>query len=121
MSPTNIPSALDALDEYWSQRVLGKANGTLLKVAKGIGETTWHAHDDQDEVFIVYAGRLTIDFRDGHVELGPGDLFVVPQGVEHRPRAEEPVSFVILGRSVTSTPEGGKPSWSAPPSSSDPT
>lgn len=120
MSPTNIPAALDSLGAYWSQRVLGEANGTLLKVAKGVGSTTWHAHDDQDEVFVVYDGRLTIELRDGAVELGPGDLFVVPRGAEHRPWAEEPVRFLILGRSVTSTLEGGKPAWSAAPGSDAP-
>ena len=108
----SIPEALDRLTEFWSQRVLGRANDTLLKVAKGIGSTTWHTHDDQDETFIVYSGRLTVQLRDRKVILNPGDLFVVPMGVEHCPTAEEETRFLILGRTVTSNAAGGKPEWS---------
>ncbi len=107
-----LPAALAGLTEFWSQQVVGEANGTLLKVAKGIGSTRWHSHDDQDETFLVMSGHLTVQLRDGDIDLGPGDLFVVPTGVEHCPRADEEARFLILGTSVTSTAAGGKPDWS---------
>ena len=113
MEKVSILEALASLEEFWSQKILGEANGSLIKVAKGIGETNWHKHDDQDEVFIIYKGRLTIQLRSGNIELEEGEMFVVPRGVEHCPKAEEAVEFLLLGINVTSTPEGGKPAWSA--------
>lgn len=112
LQKVNIPRELDALDAFWSQNILGAANGTLIKAAKGVGHTTWHAHDDQDEVFIVYEGRLTVETRAEQVELDEGDMLVVPKGTEHRTGAAEAAKFVILGIDVTSTPDGGKPAWS---------
>ena len=105
-------AAAAALDEYWSQKVLGEANGNLFKVAKGIGSTTWHKHDDQDEVFIVLQGRITIQLRTGDVDLAEGDMFIVPRGVEHCPTADEEVHLLLVGPEITSTQEGGKPDWS---------
>jgi len=112
MKKVNIRQELDALDQYWSQRIIGEANGSLIKVAKGVGEIHWHQHDDQDEVFIVYKGRLTIRLRSDNVELSEGEMFVVPRGVEHAPKADEDVEFVVLGVNVTSNKAGGKPDWS---------
>ncbi|THG29878.1 cupin domain-containing protein [Naasia lichenicola] len=109
----SIPEQLGALTEFWSQQIVGEANGTLLKVAKGIGSTRWHTHDDQDETFLVFEGHLTVQLRDRDVELGPGDLLIVPQGVEHCPKADEETRFLIMGTSVTSNAAGGKPDWSA--------
>jgi len=109
MKKTNIPTTLANLTEHWSQRIVAQANGQLFKVAKGIGETNWHKHDDQDELFFIQKGQLKIDFRDGHVILNPGDIFVVSKGVEHRPVAKHEVEFLIVGSDITSTAEGGKP------------
>ena len=100
------------LHEFWSQRVVGEANGSLFKVAKGIGSTNWHSHDDQDELFLVLEGRLTVELRDGDVELGEGELLVVPRGVEHRPRADAEVHLLVVGTAITSNAAGGKPEWS---------
>ena len=108
----SIPEALSELSEFWSQRVVGRANDTLLKVAKGIGSTRWHAHDDQDETFLVFTGTLTVQLRDRNVVLQPGDLFVIPRGVEHCPISDDETRFLILGTSVTSNAAGGKPEWS---------
>ncbi|MFZ7088253.1 cupin domain-containing protein [Curtobacterium sp. RRHDQ10] len=104
--------ALDDLTEFWSQRTLATANGTLIKVAKGTGSTRWHAHDDQDETFVMVDGSLTVQLRDRDVVLGPGDLFVVERGIEHCPRTDTEARFIILGTSVTSNAAGGKPAWS---------
>ncbi|MDR7276902.1 cupin domain-containing protein [Catenuloplanes atrovinosus] len=113
ITKTSVGTAARALTEYWSQRVVAEANGNLFKVAKGIGSTTWHAHQDQEETFLVLDGALTVRLRDGDVRLEAGDLLVIPRGVEHCPVAEEEVLLLLVGPDVTSTPEGGKPAWSA--------
>jgi mannose-6-phosphate isomerase-like protein (cupin superfamily) len=109
MEKVNIIETLANIDEHWSQRVVAEANGQLFKVAKGIGATNWHKHDDPDELFLIQKGSLRVEFRDSNVDLKVGDIFVVPQGVEQRPVAEGEVEFLIVGLSVTSTKEGGKP------------
>ncbi|WP_083701710.1 cupin domain-containing protein [Tersicoccus sp. Bi-70] len=124
--PVTLAAAAADLDSYWSQRVVASANGSLVKVAKGIGEVNWHHHDDQDELFLVLEGELTVRLRDDErdpaaeraVRLATGDLFVVPQGVEHAPVAREEARFMIMGRSITSTAAGGKPAWSEVPPAS---
>ncbi|MCC2955950.1 cupin domain-containing protein [Massilia sp. IC2-477] len=105
----NIPATLARLTEFWSQGTVAQANGQLFKVAKGIGSTRWHQHDDQDELFIIYSGQLTIQLRDRDVELGAGDIFVVPRGVEHCPKADIETQFLIVGLNITSNAAGGKP------------
>ena len=105
----NIDEALASVTEHWSQKVIGEANGQLYKVAKGVGETRWHKHDDQDELFIVYKGQLTIQLRDRSIDLGVGDMFVVSKGVEHCPKAESEAQFLIAGLNITSNAAGGKP------------
>jgi mannose-6-phosphate isomerase-like protein (cupin superfamily) len=89
MEKVNIPAALASLTEHWSQKIIGEANGQLFKVAKGIGSTRWHKHDDQDELFILYKGHLTIQLRDKDIELYENEMFIVPKGVEHCPKADE--------------------------------
>ncbi|MBU2662252.1 cupin domain-containing protein [Actinoplanes bogorensis] len=102
-----------ALTEFWSQRVLASANGNLFKVAKGTRSTNWHSHDDQDETLLLLSGELTIQLRDGDVRLLPGDLLVIPRGVEHCPRVEgDEATFLLIGPEVTSNAAGGKPDWS---------
>ena len=112
MEKVDVGAVASSLDEFWSQVVVGEANGSLFKVAKGIGSTNWHKHDDEDEVFFVYKGRLTIQLRTGNVELSEGDMFVVPRGVEHCPRADDEVHLLVVGPTITSTRDGGKPDWS---------
>jgi len=109
MEKVNIREALASLEEYWSQKTIGEANGQLFKVAKGIGETRWHKHDDQDELFILYKGHLTIQLRDQDVELKEDELFIVPKGLEHCPKADEEAEFLIVGLNITSNAAGGKP------------
>ena len=102
-----------SLTEFWSQKVVASGNGQLFKVAKGIGSTKWHSHDDQDEVFLVLQGQLRVQLRDRDVILNEGDLFVVPLGEEHCPVADDESRFLIIGTNITSTAAGGKPDWSA--------
>jgi mannose-6-phosphate isomerase-like protein (cupin superfamily) len=108
----HVDEVAGALEEFWSQRVIGRANGTLVKVAKGIRSTNWHAHDDQDEVFLVTRGELVVQLRTGDVTLRAGEMLVVPRGVEHCPRADDVVHLLLLGPEITSNDAGGKPEWS---------
>jgi mannose-6-phosphate isomerase-like protein (cupin superfamily) len=112
LQKVRVDEAAGALEEFWSQQVVGSANGNLFKVAKGIGATMWHAHDEQDEVFFVISGELVVQLRSGDVALGPGELLVVPRGIEHCPRADEVVHLLLVGPEITSNEAGGKPAWS---------
>ena len=87
--------------EYWQPRTVAEFNGHDVMVVKAKGEFVWHKHDETDDFFLVLRGRLVIQLRDGEVELGPGELFVVPKGVEHRPVAEEEVHIMLIEPSGT--------------------
>ena len=78
-------------------------NDYQFKVVKLQGDFVWHDHKDTDETFIVLAGRLRIDFRDGHVELSEGEMYVVPKGVEHKPYAEQEAQVLLIEPRVWST------------------
>jgi mannose-6-phosphate isomerase-like protein (cupin superfamily) len=82
--------------EHWSPKRVATLNDYEVKLAKVKGEFVWHTHDDTDELFLVVEGQLTIQLRDRDVVLGPGQLFVVPRGVEHCPRADEEVKLLLL-------------------------
>ena len=82
--------------EYWQPHTVAEFNGHDVMVVKAKGEFVWHKHDDTDDLFLVLRGRLVIQLRDGDVELGPGELFVVPRGVEHRPVAEQEVHILLI-------------------------
>ena len=85
----NLESAAGALTEHWSTKVVARVGDQYVKVAKVLGEFVWHAHEDEDELFLVLRGQLRIELEGGEVVLGPGDTFVVPAGVRHNPVAEE--------------------------------
>jgi mannose-6-phosphate isomerase-like protein (cupin superfamily) len=92
----NLADKLAAIDERWAPRIVARLNDYELKVVKLEGEFVWHAHADTDEAFLVLAGELTIEQRDGDVRLRAGDLYVVPRGVEHRPRAERECHVLLI-------------------------
>jgi mannose-6-phosphate isomerase-like protein (cupin superfamily) len=92
----NLAQKLTLFDDRWSPRIVAAYNGHDVMVVKVKGEFVWHAHPDTDDFFLVLSGRLTIDLRDGPVTLGPGELFVVPRGVEHRPRAEQEAEILLI-------------------------
>ena len=100
-SAHNLEAAFALLPEPWQPHRLTGVNDYDVKVAKLLGEFVWHAHPDTDELFLVIAGRLTIQLRDGDVDLGPHDVFVVPRGVEHCPRADEEALVVLVEPSGT--------------------
>ncbi|NEE33014.1 cupin domain-containing protein, partial [Streptomyces sp. SID7982] len=85
--PVNLGDKLSQFNELWSQKKVAVLNDYEVKLAKLKGEFVWHTHEDTDELFLVISGRLTIQLRDTDVVLEPGELFVVPRGVEHCPVA----------------------------------
>jgi len=97
-SPRNIAAALV---EFWSPRVIGEVNDTCIKVAKLHGSLAWHSHDDEDELFLVLKGHLRIELDDGNVELGEGEMFIVPKGVRHNPVAEAECQIMLIERKST--------------------
>jgi mannose-6-phosphate isomerase-like protein (cupin superfamily) len=92
----NLRDKLSRFQDYFSPKVIAELNGQQVKVAKLQGEFVWHHHDDEDELFLVLDGRLRMELRDRTVELGPGELLVVPRGVEHRPVAEAEVALLLF-------------------------
>lgn len=105
-SAINFDKKLAKFNEQWSPKVIAEMNDYQFKVVKIEGDFVWHDHPDTDETFIVLDGRLRIDFRDGSVELGAGEMFVVPAGVEHKPYAEAEVKMLLIEpRGVVNTGE----------------
>jgi mannose-6-phosphate isomerase-like protein (cupin superfamily) len=95
-TPVDLAEKLSLFSEHWSPKVVARLNDYEIKVVKVQGEFVWHTHDDTDELFLVLDGELTIGLRDGDVVLGPGQLFVVPRGVEHCPRADGEVQALLM-------------------------
>ncbi|MBA2956276.1 cupin domain-containing protein [Nocardioides sp. MAH-18] len=92
----DINEKFDLFSERWSPKLVASLNDYEVKLVKIQGEFVWHTHEDTDELFLVVDGRLTIQLRDRDVVLGPGQLFVVPRGVEHCPRADDEVKVLLL-------------------------
>jgi mannose-6-phosphate isomerase-like protein (cupin superfamily) len=91
----DINHKFDLFSEHWSPKVVANLNDYEVKLVKVKGEFVWHKHEDTDELFLV-VDHLTIQLRDRDVVLGPGQLFVVPRGVEHCPRADDEVKLLLL-------------------------
>jgi mannose-6-phosphate isomerase-like protein (cupin superfamily) len=85
-----------AFGEAWSPRIVGELNGQHVKLARLRGEFVWHHHEHEDELFLVHRGRLRMELRDRTIVLDPGDMLVVPRGVEHRPVAEGEVEVILF-------------------------
>ena len=98
ISPASIAAALT---ELWSPRVIAEVDDSYIKVAKVQGTFGWHAHADEDELFLILKGRLRIEMEQGPVELGAGEIFVVPKGVRHNPVAEEECLVMLIERKST--------------------
>ena len=92
----NFAHKFGLFDDQWQPRVVAEMNDYQFKVVKIRGDFVWHSHKDTDETFIVIEGELRIDFRDGQVHVGPGEMFVVPKGVEHKPYAGREVKMVLI-------------------------
>ena len=104
----NLQEKFALFTEHWAPKVVAEMNDYQFKVVKLQGDFIWHDHQETDETFIVIEGRLRIDFRDGAVEVGPGEMYVVPKGVEHKPYAEHEVKLMLIEpRGVLNTGDRG--------------
>lgn len=103
----NLNEKLSQFEEYWSPRIASTFNGHDVMVVKAKGEFVWHAHEDTDDFFLVIKGQLKIETEDGDVVLNPGEFYVVPKGVQHRPVANEEVHLMII--EPKDTPNTGDP------------
>ncbi|MBE7381178.1 MAG: cupin domain-containing protein [Leptolyngbya sp. SIO1E4] len=106
----NLEEKFNLFSEQWTPKVIAEMNDYQFKLVKIEGDFVWHDHPDTDETFIVLEGNLRIDFRDGQVHLKPGEMYVVPKGVEHKPFAENEVKMLLIEpRGVLNTgKEGGE-------------
>jgi mannose-6-phosphate isomerase-like protein (cupin superfamily) len=106
----DIADKLSQISELWSPKVVARMNDYEIKVVKLDGEFIWHHHDDTDELFLVVAGDLVIQMRDGDVTVRPGQLYIVPRGVEHCPIAAGEVhAMLIEPAGVANTGNAGGP------------
>jgi len=106
----NLASKLGAFAEHWSPKIVTQLNDYDVQVVKVKGEFVWHKHDDTDDFFLVLKGRVTIQLRDRNVELNEGELFVVPRGVEHCPKAEAEAHVLLIEPAGTpNTGDAGGP------------
>jgi mannose-6-phosphate isomerase-like protein (cupin superfamily) len=112
MNAIDLHGKLELFSDHWAPRTVAEYNGHDVMVVKVNGEYRWHAHPDTDDFFLVLKGRLHIDLPDGTVTLGPGQMFVVPRGVQHRPWAEAEVHMLLI--EPTGTPNSGDAATAAP-------
>ena len=104
----NLAQKLSLLADHWQPKVVARINDNEVRIVKVKGEFVWHKHDDTDDFFLVLKGHVTIQLRDGDVELAEGDLFVVPRGVEHCPRADEETHILLIEpRGTVNTGDAG--------------
>ncbi|TXH83297.1 MAG: cupin domain-containing protein [Rhizobium sp.] len=92
----NFQEKLERIEGFWQPRVIAEMNDYQFKLVRIEGDFIWHDHPETDEAFIVIEGRLRIDFQDGAVYIGPGEMFVVPKGVQHKPFAEKEVRMMLI-------------------------
>ncbi|MFY0685891.1 MAG: cupin domain-containing protein [Cyclobacteriaceae bacterium] len=108
MQKGNLSDKFNQFTDHWNPRIIAELNGQAVKIAKFSGEFTWHMHEHEDEMFMVINGSITIDLRDQSYVLNQGDYFVVPRGVEHRPRAEQEAEVLMFEPGSTLNTGGEK-------------
>jgi len=100
--PVDLSEKFARIDDYWHPRIVAELNGQLVKVAKGLGELPMHHHAEEDELFLIHKGSLRLRFTDdSHVDIGQGQFYVVPRGVDHQPIAQEEVEIVLFEPATT--------------------
>jgi len=114
-APIRLVEKFAAVDEHWRPKVVATVNGQDVRIVKTRGEFPWHRHDDADELFLCWRGRFRVEFRDRVIELGPGELAVVPRGVEHRTASDDEAEVLIFEPSeVVNTGDAAKSAFTAP-------
>lgn len=96
MDKVNLAQKYNLIQEHWKPRIAGELNGQYIKLVKVKGEFVWHRHENEDELFLVVKGKLLIKLRDQDIHLEPGELVIIPKGVEHLPVAEEEAHVLLL-------------------------
>ncbi|HTY37564.1 MAG TPA: cupin domain-containing protein [Bacteroidota bacterium] len=115
MDRINLEEKLNQISEHWRPKVVGELNGQEVKLVKFKGEFVWHHHDAEDELFLCIRGQFRVEFRDRAVSLGPGDMIIVPHGVEHRTAADEEAHALIFEpAAVRNTGNVIDPNFTAP-------
>ena len=112
--PINVFEKFSKFSDQWAPKIIAQMNDYHFKLAKVQGEFVWHSHADTDEVFIVFEGEMRIHFRDREVDLRPGELLVIPRGVEHKPSATRECKIMLVERAGTiNTGDAGGPKTAA--------
>ena len=101
MEKVTLVEKFASFTEHWRPKIVGELNGQEVKVVKFKGEFLWHHHEHEDEMFLVWRGRMRVEFRDHAVELAPGEFLIVPRGIEHRTAAEEETEVVLFEPAAT--------------------
>ena len=101
MDKVNLSEKFASFSEHWRPKIVGELNGQEVKLAKFKGEFVWHQHEQEDEMFLVWRGRMRVEFRDRTVELAPGEFLVVPHGIEHRTVADDECEVVLFEPAAT--------------------
>ena len=101
MNKVSLAEKFGQFDDAWNPRIVAELNGQQVKLARMKGPFTWHAHESEDEMFLVIAGAFRMEFRDRAVELAAGEFIVVPRGVEHRPVADEEAQVLLFEPAAT--------------------
>jgi len=115
MEKVNLEEKFAAFAEHWRPKIVGELNGQEVKVVKFQGVFPWHQHEREDELFLVWRGRMRIEFRDRTVDLNPGEFLIVPHGVEHRTAADEETEVVLFEPAATrNTGSAGESEFTAP-------
>ncbi|MEO8657809.1 MAG: cupin domain-containing protein [Bryobacteraceae bacterium] len=96
LTKVNLADKFSLFTEHFSPKIAGALNGQEVKLVKFQGEFVWHHHDDEDELFLVVRGRMTMQLRDGDIELNQGEFLIVPHGVEHCPKAQQEVEILLF-------------------------
>ena len=96
MEKVNLSDKLSRFTDHWRPKIVGELNGQQVKLAKLQGEFVWHAHENEDELFLVIEGRLVIQLRDRDIVLDPGEFVIIPRGIEHKPVADEEVHVLLF-------------------------
>ena len=116
MEKVNLEEKFAAFTEHWRPKIVGELNAQEVKVVKFQGVFPWHAHEREDELFLVWRGRMRVEFRDRTVELVEGEFLIVPRGVEHRTAADEEAEVVLFEPAATrNTGDAAESEFTAPP------